>query len=189
VDVQVKMQITTRTKLILLSVLTAAILLFAAYAVSRPPNEPTSQVSISFTGLLADPVNFTLDDIRSMPNVKVTSELICVSGESLGVHDWTGVRLKDILQERGVLERAIKVAFIADDGYATDLTVQEALRDDILVAYLKDGNAIAENTKLVVPGKWGYKWIDDIAEIRLVDFDFKGNWERRGYSDEATIPA
>jgi len=108
-----KMHVTTRAKLILFSVLTAAVLLAAAYVVSRPSHEPASNVRISFTGLLADPINITLEDIRSMPNTTVRSELICVSGESLGVHNWTGVKLKDLLGERGVLEGAIKVAFFA----------------------------------------------------------------------------
>jgi hypothetical protein len=38
--------------------------------------------------------------------------------------------------------------------------------------------------RLVVPGKWGYKWISRLTEISLVDFDFKGTYESQGYSDE-----
>jgi len=182
------MHVTRKAKLGVFSALIAAAVIVAAYAVGGPSNERSSQVSISFTGLVANPVNFTLDDLRSMPNATITSELTCVDGQSLGVHTWTGVKLKNLLQARGILEGAIKVAFFAGDRYATDLTVQDAMRDDVLVAYLKDGSPMSQNTKLVVPGKWGYKWIDGIAEIRLVDYDFMGSWEGRGYSDDATIP-
>lgn len=179
----------TRIKLFLLSVLTTAILIIAAYAMTRPSHQPGDQAGISISGLVATPLNISLETIRSMPNTTVTSELICVDGTSLGVHSWTGVKLKELLNEGAVLGGAIKVAFFADDGYCTDLTVADAMRDDVIVAYLKDGSAIAENTKLVVPGKWGYKWISGITEIRLLDYNFMGTWEGRGYSDDATIPA
>lgn len=42
---------------------------------------------------------------------------------------------------------------------------------------------------MVVPGKWGYKWIRGPTRIVLVDYDFLGYWESSGYSDEADIPA
>jgi hypothetical protein len=40
---------------------------------------------------------------------------------------------------------------------------------------------------LVVPGKWGYKWISQLTVIELVNYDFLGRWESAGYSDEADI--
>ena len=33
----------------------------------------------------------------------------------------------------------------------------------------------------------GYKWVRDLIRIELVDYDFKGTYEREGYSDEAII--
>jgi DMSO/TMAO reductase YedYZ molybdopterin-dependent catalytic subunit len=177
----------TRIKLTLLSVLTTAILIIAAYAITRPSHEPSDQVEISVSGLVDKPFNITLWDIRSLPNTTVVSELICVDGQSLGIHSWTGVKLKELLNEGTIQEGAVKVAFFADDGYSTDLTVQDATRDDVLVAYLQDGSAIPENTKLVVPGKWGYKWISGITEVRVLDYNYMGFWEGRGYSDDATI--
>ena len=61
------------------------------------------------------------------------------------------------------------------------------MRDDIILAYEKDGEPLAENLRLVVPCKWGYKWIRDPIHIELVDYDFLGHYESRGYSDEADI--
>ena len=61
------------------------------------------------------------------------------------------------------------------------------MREDIILAYEKDGERLSEKTRLVVPGKWGYKWISQLTRIELVNYDFKGFWESRGYSDEADI--
>jgi hypothetical protein len=102
--------------------------------------------------------------------------------------NWTGVKLKTLLEAATPSEAAIKVAFYADDGYSTDLTVETAMRDDIIIAYEKDG-ATLDNLRLVVPGKWGYKWINQLTRIELVDYNFLGFWENRGYPDEADVTA
>jgi DMSO/TMAO reductase YedYZ molybdopterin-dependent catalytic subunit len=183
------MHLTRNDKLGLLAMLTVVVVIIAAYSVIGLSRDRTGQARISFTGMVADPVNITLEELKSMPSTTVTSELICVDGQSLGVHNWTGVKLNYLLEERGIVEGAIKVAFFADDDYSTDLTIGDANREDVLIAYLKDGSPMEEGTKLVVPGKWGYKWISGIAEIRLVDYNFMGFWEGRGYSDDATIPS
>jgi DMSO/TMAO reductase YedYZ molybdopterin-dependent catalytic subunit len=91
------------------------------------------------------------------------------------------------LETAGVSPDAVKVAFYASDGYSTDLPVETARREDVILAYEKDGVPLSEKLRLVVPGKWGYKWISQVTDIELVDYDFKGFWESRGYSDTADI--
>ena len=94
----------------------------------------------------------------------------------------------------GVSDDAVKVAFYATDGYSTDLTLETALRPDILIAYKKDGEFISKSKEgypplqLVVPGKYGYKWIQYLTHMEAVNYDYLGTWERRGYSDEADFP-
>ena len=171
----------------LVSLAIVALLVAIAFRATQPA-EMTNQATISFTGLVNDSLNFSLDDIMSMPNVTVTAELICVSGQSYGTHDWTGVRLSYLLNLTGIREGVVKVAFYAADGYITDLKIEDAIRSDVIVAYQKDGTLLSERTRLVVPGMWGYKWVFDIETIRLVDYNFMGDWEGRGYPDNATIP-
>jgi hypothetical protein len=38
---------------------------------------------------------------------------------------------------------------------------------------------------LVVPGKYGYKWVKWITHIQVVGYDYKGYWESRGWNDDA----
>jgi hypothetical protein len=42
--------------------------------------------------------------------------------------------------------------------------------------------------RLVVPGKYGYKWSSGVEEIEVVTTDYKGEWESSGYSDQAVVP-
>jgi DMSO/TMAO reductase YedYZ molybdopterin-dependent catalytic subunit len=125
-----------------------------------------------------------------MPNTTVVAALYCVDFPTSPVRDgdqWTGVRLALVLERAGVSPSAVKVVFRAADGYSTDLTVTTAEREDVILAYQQNGVTLPEKLRLVVPGKWGYKWISKPDHIELVDYDFKGTWESRGYSDEAEV--
>jgi DMSO/TMAO reductase YedYZ molybdopterin-dependent catalytic subunit len=142
------------------------------------------------TGLVQHPLNLTLDEIVALPKSTINAALYCVDYpiSPLASGNWTGVRLAYLLQQAEVGQTAVKVAFYANDGYTTDLTVQAAMSNDILVAYQLNGKPISEQLRLVVPGRFGYKWISHLTAIELVDYDFKGKWEGMGYSDEGLIP-
>jgi len=140
-------------------------------------------------GFVQHPLNLTFDELVAMPRSTVNAELYCVGAPNhlIAKGNWTGVRLGLILERAGVYPEAIKVALYAEDGFTTDLTVTTAMREDIILAYEKDGEPLPEELRLVVPGKWGYKWIRQVTHIELVNYDFKGFYESRGYSDNAEI--
>jgi DMSO/TMAO reductase YedYZ molybdopterin-dependent catalytic subunit len=141
-------------------------------------------------GLVDRVLNLTYEEILAMPQTTVSAELRCVDNPASTVAkgSWSGVRLGIILQMAGVSPKSIKVAFYAEDDYNTDLPVATATREDIVIACKLNGQPLPERLRLVVPGKWGYKWISRLSHIELVDYDFKGFFESRGYSDEADIP-
>lgn len=143
--------------------------------------------SLVVDGLVESPLNLTLGDLVAMPATTVYAKLYCVGLPTRPLADgnWTGVRLGLVLEAAGVSPQAVKVAFYADDGFMTDLPLTTAMRDDIILAYEMDGAPLDEEVRLVVPCKWGYKWISGPTHIELVDYDFLGTYERAGYSDEA----
>jgi len=158
------------------------------------PQEDNDEWVLVVDGLVSNPLTLTYNDLLDMPSKTVRARLWCVddpTGASARTHDWTGVPLKDILETAGISDIAVKIAFYAADAYSTDLTPETALRDDIIIAYKKDGKFISKTddgyppTQMVVPGKYGYKWIKFLIHIEVVDYDFLGYWESRGYSDEA----
>jgi hypothetical protein len=140
------------------------------------------------TGLVGTPLNLTLAELTDMPQTTVNATIICVDFPGNVVEDgnWTGVKLETLLEMANPSTDAIKVAFFASDGYSTDLTIQTAMRDDTIVAYQNNGEALS-SLRLAVPGKWGYKWISMLTRIELVNYNFLGRWESQGYSDEANI--
>lgn len=158
--------------------------LSTAYANS---NDSTWKLDVS--GLVNNPSTFTLTDLEAMPQTTISTALICVDFPTTIVAqgNWTGVNLWTLLNETGVLPGAIKVAFYANDGYSTDLTIDVAKSDNIILATSKEGAPLSEVIRLVVPGHWGYKWIAQVVKIELVDYNFQGKWESVGYSDDGII--
>ena len=154
-------------------------------------------------GHVIKPLKLSFSDLYTMPITEVDSPLYCIgridpyrngSRNVVPVLNgtWEGVKLSLILEKAGIRSDAVKVAFYAPDGFSTDLTINNALKDDVIIAYKLNGELLKDRNgnpylRLVVPGKYGYKWISLLNHIELVDYDFKGTYERQGFSDEATL--
>jgi len=141
---------------------------------------------LEISGLVEHPLNLTLSEIRSMPLTTVEATIYCVDfpGRIVETGSWTGVQLGLLLEKAGVSPSAMKIALYASDGYATDLSLEAATQPDVIIAYEKDNVPLGETLRLVVPERWGYKWISQLTKIEIVDFDFRGRWESQGYSDD-----
>lgn len=164
--------------------------ILSASSANSNDNEVSSSNSewqLTVTGLVEHPLNLSWAEIVAMPKSTVNAALVCVDMPNyiLAQGDWAGIKLRTLLEKSGISADAIKVGFYAKDGYSTDLTVETAMRDDVILAYEKDGKPLDETLRLVVPGKWGYKWIAQVSGIELFNYNFLGVWESKGYSDEA----
>ena len=150
---------------------------------------PSWQFSI--TGLVSNPLNFTLADLQNMTQTNVPAVLVCVSSPTtvLEQGNWQGVKLWTLLTQAGISSTASKIAMHAIDGFSTDLTIDVAQSDNIIVAYTLDGQPLSEVVRLVVPFHYGYKWINQITSIEAVDYDYKGTYESAGYTDDGVITA
>ncbi len=166
---------------------TTAVALFLYTIPNTQADTTDSQLSI--TGYVDQPSNFTLADLQAMPKTTVSAEIYCVDFPNVVLEQgfWEGVKFWDLLSLTGVSPEAVKVALYASDGYSSDLSIDLAMQDDVILAYAKDGVPLNEGLRLVVPGRWGYKWVSQVQSIILVNYDFKGKWESQGYSDDAFI--
>ena len=162
---------------------------FTATATATAKATTSTDWELVINGLVQNPLNLTVDDLKAMPQTTEEATIFCVDFPSQIVTTgiWTGVTLAALLQQAGVQPSAVKVAFFATDQYATDLNLLSALDPAVIVAYAKDGAPLSETLRLVVPGRWGYKWISQLTTITLMDYDFKGRWESQGYSDDANM--
>jgi hypothetical protein len=141
-------------------------------------------------GTVQNNLSFTLDQLKALPSVTETATLRSVSGPT-GRANWTGVMLSTILDMAGLEPSSMKVVFHSADDYSSDLTIDEARNSDVLVCYEMNGEPLPAGQdfpiRMVVPDHWGYKWAKWVTHIEVVDYDYKGYWESRGWSDNAWI--
>ncbi len=144
-------------------------------------------------GHVDTPVTFTLDDLKAMPATRMTKDFQCVTGWR--VHDvkWTGVRLADVLDKAGVKDGAWGIRMFSFDGsYTETLTLDQARRDDVIVAYELEGKPVSSAhggpARLYVAPMYGYKSIKWLETIEVTPTEARaGYWEVRGYDTDAWI--
>ncbi|HEY8416654.1 MAG TPA: molybdopterin-dependent oxidoreductase [Limnochordales bacterium] len=152
--------------------------------------------SLTVEGLVERPLTLDYQQLTQYPNtVEAYVTLTCVSNEVggplTGNAIWRGVRLRDILQEAGVKPGAVDLVMEAYDNYTDSIPIEKALHPDTLLVYEMNGEPLRPQhgypARLIVPGIYGMKNVKWIRRLRVVDYDFKGYWARRGWSDTAVI--
>jgi sulfane dehydrogenase subunit SoxC len=107
--------------------------------------------------------------------------------EAVGTAEWTGVPLADLLREAGLREVAHSVVFTgADHGaergveqdYARGLALDDALGEDVLLAYQMNGAPLPPQhgypVRLVVPGWYGMAQVKWLRSVTVLDHAFDG---------------
>jgi hypothetical protein len=154
--------------------------------------------ALEIHGSVNKPLNLTYAELLSFPMVSEVARLKCVAGPPDVTYNWTGIPLFYLLTLAQIKPEAYKVVTRDSDGFSSDLLVEDALRPTTILALRANGTTLPNlpNSptglyRLVVPGKWGYKWVSDVAEIEAVTTDYKGTYEGAGvpaWTDEAEVP-
>lgn len=86
----------------------------------------------------------------------------------------------------------MKTVLYAGDGYSDSIPYELSQSGDVFLAYRMNGEPLPRQhgypLRLIVPGIYGMKNVKWLSKIELVNYDFKGYWEKRGWSDSAVIP-
>src|SRR5947209_1595297 len=91
-------------------------------------------------GLVARPLDLGLGDLRSRPPTTLVRDFQCVTGWRVSAVRWRGVSLAALLDEAGAAPGATAVHFASFDGrYTETLTLAQARRNDVVLAYGMDG--------------------------------------------------
>lgn len=161
----------------------------------------SSEDNLVVKGLVSNPLNLTYSELKTFPMIWEIADLQCVYASYGQPYNWTGIPLFYILNLAKVQPDAKEVVFRAEDGFSSSLTLDKAMHPTTILAlkvndttlpfadyYYSGGLAGGYPYKVVVPCKYGYKWVGWIDEIEVVDYDYKGTYESMGFSDEADIP-
>lgn len=161
----------------------------------RDPSVDERGWRLEITGLVNRPLTFTYEQIKSLPSATQYFTLQCISnevgGDLIGNAHWRGVPLGDLLRKAGVKDGAVDVVLRAADDYADSIPIDKALAPGTMLVYEMNGEVLPKAhgypLRLLVPDIYGMKNVKWITKIEVIDYDLKGFWQVRGWSDVATM--
>jgi DMSO/TMAO reductase YedYZ molybdopterin-dependent catalytic subunit len=154
-------------------------------------------------GLVTRPLELSLWDLRQRTTVTRAVTLECAGNgrafleprplsqpwllEAVGNAEWTGVPLRDVLEEAGVESGTAQLVFTGLDrgvegeieqAYERSLSIDESMREDVLLAFEMNGQALPPQhgapLRLIVPGWYGMTSVKWLSRITAVAEEFGG---------------
>lgn len=166
------------------------------YTVSKNVFDPAvdgKTWKLTIKGKVKRPYTLTLDELRQLPAVTKPHTLMCISNEVgedlISNATWTGVPLKTILERAGIQPGTTELILRARDGYSESFPLSAALREGTILAYEMNGKPLEKQhgfpARVLVMAIYGIKNVKWLSELEVADYDYKGYWEVRGWSDTA----
>ncbi|MGZ8579366.1 MAG: sulfite oxidase [Actinomycetota bacterium] len=185
------------------------------------PAAREAEWGVSVGGLVREPLVLSMADLRARPRVTMPVTMECAGNGrarltprpisqpwlegAIGTAEWTGTPLAPILAEAGLEDGAVEIVFTgADHGvqgeveqdYERSLTVVEATREDVLLAYEVNGQPLPPQhgypVRLLVPGWYGMTSVKWLTRIMAVAEPFEGfqmdAYRLRAHPDERGVP-
>ncbi|MBA2363013.1 MAG: molybdopterin-dependent oxidoreductase [Chloroflexia bacterium] len=167
------------------------------YNVSKNIVDPRVEAAtwkLRVSGLVEEPFELTLDQLRALPSETKPHTLQCISnpvgGNLIGNGEWVGVPLAALLDRAKIRPGVVDIKLTSEDGYTDSIPLVKALESGTLLAYELNGEPLTYKhgapLRLLVPDIYGMKNAKWITSIEAVAEDFKGYWQRQGWDDVAT---
>ena len=169
------------------------------------PDVNMSAWRLDVAGLGAQPLSFTLDQLKARPRQEVTFTIECSgnhgfawNGGLIGNATWAGTPLAPLLQEAGIQDTGKEVVFYGHDigkqtvremelttPFARSLSISEAMNPNVLLCYEMNGESLpAEHgapLRLLNPGWYGVANVKWLKRIEVIDTRFAGHFMARDY--------
>ena len=174
------------------------------------PRVDPSEWRLVVGGHMRAPLTLTLDDLERRQAVTRAVTMECAGNgranlsprplsqpwlfEAVGTAEWTGTPLRPLLEAAGPLEGAVDVVFTGLDRgvqggieqqYERSLTLAEATRDEVFLAYAINGQPLPPQhgfpLRLVVPGWYGMTHVKWLRSITVVTRPFRGYQQEPAY--------
>jgi DMSO/TMAO reductase YedYZ molybdopterin-dependent catalytic subunit len=160
------------------------------------PDVPLSSWRLEIAGEVHNPVTLTWDDFMALPQVEDISDFHCVTTWSRFDNHWRGVRMRDLAELVVPADRARFVLCTGHDvypgsdvPYTTNLPLERAIEDDVLLVHTWEGRPLPREhggpARVITPKLYAWKGTKWVRRIEFLPHDQRGFWEVRGYSNTA----
>ena len=174
----------------------------------EPSTLDAAEWRVSIGGEVEKPLSLSLEDLEKFALHSVTNTLECAGNGrafqqphvpgvqwqrgAVGTARFSGVRLRDVLQRAGVKTTGKHVMFHGLDEvpakvppFVRSIPIEKAMDADTLIATKMNGAALTKHhgypARALVPGWIGAASCKWLAEIKVLDKEFDGNFMSPGY--------
>ena len=145
--------------------------------------------SLKVHGLVEKPFSVSFKELLALPQTERKVDVHCVTGWTALDVAMKGVKVKDLAARAKPKKHARHVIFEAAHGYTSNVRIQEALADSVMIVHHLAGRPLPRShgapARVVVPDLYFWKSAKWITGIRFVSRDEPGYWENRGYNNHA----
>jgi DMSO/TMAO reductase YedYZ molybdopterin-dependent catalytic subunit len=174
-----------------------------------PTKVEVAAYKVAVRGHVNQALSLSMADLLAMPRVELAAVNQC-SGNSRGLFQprvsggqwangamgnaqWTGVRLRDVLDRAGVKAGAVAVRFNGLDEPVVDgapdfmksLDVDHARDGEVMLAYQMNGEQLpllnGFPLRLIVPGWYSTYWVKMLNDIEVLDAPDENYWMKTAY--------
>ncbi|GAB5494396.1 MAG: molybdopterin-dependent oxidoreductase [Phototrophicaceae bacterium] len=152
--------------------------------------------ALPITGLVANEVNWSLDEIMDLPSQEEYITMSCISnriaGSLISTTKWTGVSFKEILERVEPQDGAMALRIVGYDDFDEYVDLDLVRNDDrIMLAYHFNDQALPLRNgfplRIHIPNRYGMKQPKWIRSIEFISEWEPGYWVRRGWSEQAIV--
>jgi DMSO/TMAO reductase YedYZ molybdopterin-dependent catalytic subunit len=141
----------------------------------KPPTVPANP-ALEITGAVREPATVALPELSTLPRTEQTSDFHCVAGWSAIGLRWEGVGFTTFY--RSIIEPQLSpattvthVVFCGLDGYRAIVCIEDALRNDVVLADRLGGEPLSlahgAPLRVVSPQQYGYLSAKHLCAIEI----------------------
>jgi len=138
-------------------------------------------------------LELSLEDLEGMAVELDERDFHCVTGWSVRGNRWLGVRLAEVARMVGAGGGGGWLLALSLGGYSTVAPLEEALRDDAIIAIGLNGSKLTRESgspaRLVIPRLYGWKSAKWLRELVILEGYVDGYWEALAYHERGLVEA
>jgi DMSO/TMAO reductase YedYZ molybdopterin-dependent catalytic subunit len=143
--------------------------------------------TLTISGEVVQPVTISYNEFTNLKSEKVFSDIHCVTTWTRLNNLWDGFGSQTVANLVSVKPSAKFVIVQAENGFTTNLTMDDFLQTDVIFAIKHDDTALTPDhgwpVRLVVPRLYFWKSAKWVTGINFSAVDVPGFWETRGYNN------
>lgn len=147
------------------------------------------QWKLTINGEVESPLELNWTEFMNLPQTSDVSDFHCVTTWSRMDVPWVGVKLADIAALVMPKSTATHILCYGYDKYTTNISIEEALKEDVLLVHSADNKPLERDhggpVRMITPQLYAWKGAKWINRIEFLNINKPGFWEVRGYSNTA----